>query len=237
MQVPPEVVAKNVSITPEMDRLITRGIAKLETICNYIISTRIAIELEQARHQKGNPYRMRIDVRIPNRPDIIVQRSSKPSLKTQKEPAQPGPQPITSFEIDQSDSEFLLTGVTGEKRKREEILPALIRRTFESARRELEKEVELQRGDIKTHPAQQIQAVVESLFRDKDYGFLQTFDGQMLYFHKNSVLHKHWDKLSPGTVVRYVAEMGEKGPQASTVEIVNKPGVSEMHDRLHELSI
>ena len=135
MQVPPEIVAKNVNITPEIDRLITRGIAKLEKVCNYIISTRIAVEREQGRHQKGNPYRMRIDVRIPDRSDVIVQRSSKPSLKIQKEPAQSGPLPVTGDEIDKSDSQFLLTSVTEDKRKREEILPALIRRTFESARR------------------------------------------------------------------------------------------------------
>jgi cold shock CspA family protein/ribosome-associated translation inhibitor RaiA len=235
MQVPPEIVAKNVSITPDIDRLLTRGIARLEKVCDHIISTHIALEREQGRHQKGNPYHMRIDVRIPNRPNIIVQRSSMPSTKVQKEPGSIEAQPLTKSEIETSESQYFLTEVVGEKKTREEILPSLIRRSFDSARRELEKVVERQRGDIKTHPEQQVQAVVEEIFPEKDYGFLQTLDGQHLYFHKNSVLHKHWNRLTPGTIVRYVAEVGEKGLQASTVDMVNKPGVSEMHDNLHEL--
>lgn len=237
MQVPPEIVAKNVTLTPNLDRLINRGIAKLEQVCDYIISTRIAIELQQGRREKGNPYRMRIDIKIPNRPAVIIQRSSNPSIKVQKEPGPVGIQPVTSFEIEKSDTEYFLTNAAIEKTKREEILPALIRRTFESARRDLEKEVEMQRGKIKNHPAQQLQAVVEAIFPDRDYGFLQALDGQRLYFHKNSVLNKDWERLTPGTVVRYVAETGEKGLQASTVDVVDKPGVSEMHDRLHDLSL
>jgi len=125
--------------------------------------------------------------------------------------------------------------MVGEKKTREEILPSLIRRTFDSARRDLEKEVEMQRGEIKNHPEQQVQAVVDKIFPAKEYGFLNTLDGQRVYFHKNSVLHRHWAKLTPGTIVRYVAEVGEKGLQASTVDLVDKPGASEMHDGLHEL--
>ncbi len=236
MQVPPEIVAKNVRITPDIDRIITRGIARLEKVCDYIISTRIALEREQGRHQKGNPYHVRIDVQIPDRPNIIVQRSSKPSAKIQKESASPAAQPLSKSEIETSESQYFLTEVVGEKKTREEILPSLIRRSFDSARRELEKVVDRQRGEIKTHPAKQVQAVVEEIFPDKDYGFLQTLDGQRLYFHKNSVLHKNWDRLTLGTIVRYVAEVGDKGLQASTVDMMDKPGASEMHDRLHELS-
>lgn len=236
MQVPPEIVAKNVRMTADIDRLLTRGIARLEKVCNYIISTRIALEREQGRHLKGNPYHMRIDVQIPNRPNIIVQRSSKPSAKAQKEPGSLGAQPLTKSEIETSESQYLLTGLVGEKKKREEILPSLIRRSFDSARRELEKVTDRQHGDIKQHPEQQVQAVVEEIFPEKDYGFLQTLDGQRLYFHKNSVLHKNWTRLTPGTIVRYFLEVGDKGLQASTVDMVDKAGASEMHDRLHELS-
>ncbi len=50
MQVPPEIVAKNVRITPDIDRLITRGIARLEKVCESITSMDIALELEQGGH-------------------------------------------------------------------------------------------------------------------------------------------------------------------------------------------
>ncbi len=47
-----------------------------------------------------------------------------------------------------------------------------------------------------------------------------------LYFHKNSVLGDEFERLEPGTGVRYVEEQGEKGPQASTIQIMDKPGVT-----------
>ena len=40
-----------------------------------------------------------------------------------------------------------------------------------------------------------------------------------------------------GTGVRFTEEPGEKGLQASSLEIVDKPGVSEMHAELHELPV
>ena len=118
---------------------------------------------------------------------------------------------------------------------REEPLQALIRRTFDSAQRELEKVVDKQSGEVKVHPQQQMQAMIEKIFREQGYGFLRTVDGQQIYFHKNSVLHKPWGRLTVGTAVRYTPQTGEKGLQASTVEPIDKPGVAETHNQLHDL--
>lgn len=62
-------------------------------------------------------------------------------------------------------------------------------------------------------------ALVNSLFREEGYGFIVTRDGREIYFHRNSVLDGAFDRLYPGTEVRFSEEEGEKGPQASTVEI------------------
>ena len=61
---------------------------------------------------------------------------------------------------------------------------------------------------------------VVELFKDDGYGFVETSDGWEYYFHRNSVLHDGFDRLEIGTEVRFAEEEGEKGPQASTVEIV-----------------
>jgi len=58
------------------------------------------------------------------------------------------------------------------------------------------------------------------LFPKQDYGFLETPDGREIYFHRNSVLHPGFDRLEIGTEVRFVEELGQEGPQASTVAIV-----------------
>jgi cold shock CspA family protein len=44
-----------------------------------------------------------------------------------------------------------------------------------------------------------------------------------VYFHRNSVLHGEFDRLAIGMGVRYTAEVGEKGLQATSVQIVDKP--------------
>jgi cold shock CspA family protein len=99
-----------------------------------------------------------------------------------------------------------------------------IREAFEVARRQLRELVERQRGETKTHPQQEVEAVVSKLFREEGYGFIQTLDGREIYFHKNSVLGDGFDALSVGTGVNYTEQTSEKGPHASSVRIVGRPG-------------
>jgi cold shock CspA family protein len=67
--------------------------------------------------------------------------------------------------------------------------------------------------------------IVHRLFPDQDYGFIKTADtGEDVYFHRNSVLHRGFDRLTIGTGVRFVVEQGQKGLQASSVEIQFKSG-------------
>jgi cold shock CspA family protein len=103
-------------------------------------------------------------------------------------------------------------------------LEVVIKHAFTSAARQLRKLVEQQRGEVKTHPDQQVMAVVHKLFPQEGYGFLRTVDTQdEIYFHRNSVLHNGFDQLTIGLGVRYTAEQGEKGLQATSVQIVDKP--------------
>ncbi len=103
-------------------------------------------------------------------------------------------------------------------------LDIVIKHAFNSAARQLQKLVEQQRGDVKTHPDQQVTAVVHKLFPNEGYGFLRTVDTQdEIYFHRNSVLHDDFDRLTIGLGVRYTAELGQKGLQATSVQIVDKP--------------
>lgn len=100
----------------------------------------------------------------------------------------------------------------------------VVQDVFGRARRALRKQVEQLRRDVKRHPQHEAQAVVVRLFREDGYGFLRALDGHEIYFHRNSVLHDDYDRLEIGTGVRYVEQQGDEGPQASTVQIVDKPG-------------
>jgi ribosome-associated translation inhibitor RaiA/cold shock CspA family protein len=54
---------------------------------------------------------------------------------------------------------------------------------------------------------------------DKDFGFLVTKEGGLLYFHRNSVLSGNFDSLKPGDELFYVEDVGDTGPLATKVRI------------------
>lgn len=110
-------------------------------------------------------------------------------------------------------------------------LQMVIRDAFEAARRQLKELNEKQNNRTKSHPEQVTGGIVTKLFPDEGYGFLKAFDDQEIYFHRNSVLHDDFDRLTVGTGVQFFVTQGEEGPQASTVRLINKPGVGVTGDR------
>lgn len=104
----------------------------------------------------------------------------------------------------------------------EDDLALAIRSAFEAARRKLQDYVRKLRGDVKT-VALPPRGHVSRLFESEGYGFLTAMDGREIYFHRNSVLNDAFDRLEVGTEVRFAEEMGDKGPQASSLAVVGKP--------------
>jgi cold shock CspA family protein len=187
MRVPLEIAFKGIEHTDEIEALIREEADKLERVCNYMMSCRVAVENRQQHQEVGNPYRVRIDMTVPPGHELVVRR--EPSKGNMHDP-----------------------------------LEIVIKHAFTSAARQLRKLVELQRGTVKSHPDQQVTAVVHKLFPNEGYGFLRTVDTQdEIYFHRNSVLHDDFDRLTIGMGVRYMAEQGEKGLQATSVQIVDRP--------------
>ena len=103
-------------------------------------------------------------------------------------------------------------------------LQTAVSNAFEAVQRQLVKIKEIQQGKVKSAPAQELVGHVVRLFREKGYGFIRSVDGREIYFHKNAVAHEDFERLELGTGVRYFPSEGEQGPQASTVQIVDKPG-------------
>lgn len=106
------------------------------------------------------------------------------------------------------------------RKKQSRDLYLAVRDAFFAAYRRLENWSKRRRGIIKYHEEMPT-ARITALYRDEGYGFIETPDGRQLYFHENSVLKKNFSRLRVGSPVRYVEEMGEKGPQASTVVNIN----------------
>jgi ribosomal subunit interface protein len=116
--------------------------------------------------------------------------------------------------------ELAVTREPAEHHAHEDVFVA-IRDAFDAAQRQLEDYARRQRGDLKTHEGLP-SGRVSKLFPDEEYGFIETRDGAEVYFHKHSVLDKAFDRLTVGSDVEFVEEQGEKGPQASTVRVIDK---------------
>jgi cold shock CspA family protein/ribosome-associated translation inhibitor RaiA len=186
MQVPVTMRFRNVRKTAAIEDLIRKQAAKLERVCDHIVSCRIAVEKPQEHQKSGNPFRVRIDVTVPPEHELVVTREAGEGDLHQQ-------------------------------------LPTVIRDGFGALRRQLRKLVEKQHGDVKAHPEQEVRGFVVRLFRDQGYGFIETLDGEEIYFHKNSLAGGDFDRLAVGTGVQWVEQPGEKGPQASTVRVIDKP--------------
>lgn len=105
-----------------------------------------------------------------------------------------------------------------------EQLKTAVNKAFDAMRRQVLRQKEKQLGEVKTHTQEPFLGHVVRLDPDQDFGFLRSLEGREIYFHRNSVVHDDFDRLEIGTGVRFVAQEGAQGPQASTVQIVDKPG-------------
>jgi cold shock CspA family protein/ribosome-associated translation inhibitor RaiA len=95
---------------------------------------------------------------------------------------------------------------------------------FKRARRQLQDQVRRTQGQVKHHDGPPI-ATVARLDPSGEFGFLETADGQEVYFHRNSVVDDGYARLRVGARVTFAEEMGDKGAQASTVKPLGKHGL------------
>ncbi len=102
-------------------------------------------------------------------------------------------------------------------------LTAAVRQAFATAGRLLEDYVRRRRRQVKRHEPRP-HARVRAVAAGRDHGFLETADGREVYFHENSLLNADFDTLTLGPEVTFAEEPGEKGPQATSVRVVGRPG-------------
>ena len=70
--------------------------------------------------------------------------------------------------------------------------------------------------------------IVDRVFRDRDYGFILTDDGEEVYFHRNAVQGElDFDKLEEGQRVGLNREEGREGLQATAV-VLPSPGLRSL---------
>src|SRR5919198_5572886 len=76
MQIPVIMSFRNIRKRPAIEDLIRKQAAKLERVCDHIISCRIAAEKPQEHQKSGSPFRVRIDITVPPEHELVVIREA-----------------------------------------------------------------------------------------------------------------------------------------------------------------
>jgi cold shock CspA family protein/ribosome-associated translation inhibitor RaiA len=72
MQVPVEITFRDVPPTEAVRTLVEEQAKRLDRFCENLTSCRVAIEHPQRHQRSGNPYRVRIELTLPPRKDLVV---------------------------------------------------------------------------------------------------------------------------------------------------------------------
>ena len=72
MQLPVKISYRGLEKSDEIDNLVFEYAARLEKFCDHINRCDVAIEQTNHTHQKGNPYRCRIDVTVAPRHELVA---------------------------------------------------------------------------------------------------------------------------------------------------------------------
>jgi cold shock CspA family protein/ribosome-associated translation inhibitor RaiA len=198
MQLTPTITFRGMDRSEALESEIRARIDKLETYYQSIMGCRVLVELPQRHHSTGNRYHVRIDLTVPGG-EIVVAHDASLHANAQDIDIE------KARKADEPDPE----------RKHARVA---VREAFDIARRRLQDYGRRQRGMVKNRVRQPRGRIVR-LFPIDEYGFIEAEDGHEVYFHKSSVLGNVFARLAVGSVVSFVEELGEKGPQASTVRL------------------
>jgi len=95
-----------------------------------------------------------------------------------------------------------------------------VRDAFRALGRQLQDYEAQRRHQVKPHFDPACRARVAHL--EMDHGFLESYEGREVYFHRNALVNVDFDELSVGAEVRFEEAAGEQGPQASTVALTGR---------------
>ncbi|MEM8505383.1 MAG: HPF/RaiA family ribosome-associated protein [Cyanobacteria bacterium P01_D01_bin.1] len=84
MRVPPEISYRGVNKTEALENLVSEKIARLEKFYREISSCHLSIEKVHDHPESGSPYRVRLDITVPEDREVVVDKS--PDTGKQYEP-------------------------------------------------------------------------------------------------------------------------------------------------------
>lgn len=76
MQVPLEVILRNVRNKEEIEAVVYEKITKLEQVCDHVTSCHVLVEQNPTHQNTVFSYRIRVDIKLPPHHEIVVKRES-----------------------------------------------------------------------------------------------------------------------------------------------------------------
>lgn len=197
MTLAPQITFRNMETSGKLEEVVLKEAEKLDRFFSRIVSCRVTIEGPR-RQEYGGLFRVRIDLGVPGE-ELVVEHN--PTLRSR---------------LQEIDAPRKSKALEPNRERRDAKLA--IHQAFLEMRRRLQDYARRLRERTKQRAALPVGKVMR-ISPDRQFGFLETPDGQDVYFHRNSVLGDHFDELRAGSPVRFALDAGEKGPQASTVRI------------------
>lgn len=190
MQVPLEISFHNIDKSEWAEDMIRDHVARLEDIYERLTACRVRVERRASSAVKANGI-----------PPVVRLELSVPGAKDI----------VVAHEPDHLQRKFQTPD-----------LQNAIHETFRIAERQLAAFKE-QRSDytaVGGHEASnEFLGAVAELTPERDFGFLLTKEGGLLYFHRNSLLSGDFDSLVRGQELYYVEDVGDTGPIATKVRV------------------
>jgi len=192
MQKPVEIAFRNIESSEAAEAAIRDHVARLERMYGRMTTCRVRVDQRNQNVNESMPPVVHIDISVPGHKDIIV-----------------------AHEADHLQRKYQLPDLRN-----------AINEAFRIAERRLGKYKDkltdhgvAERGH---EAANEYRGQVAEITPAKDFGYILTKEGGLLYFHRNSLLSGEFDGLRRGDEVTYVEQAGDTGPIASKVRVLDR---------------
>jgi len=192
MQRPVEIAFRNIESSDAAEAAIRDHVARLERMYGRMTTCRVRVDQRNQNVNESMPPVVHIDISVPGHKDIVV-----------------------AHEADHLQRKYQAPDLRN-----------AINEAFRIAERRLGKYKDkltdhgvAERGH---EAANEFRGQVAELTPEKDFGYVLTKEGGLLYFHRNSLLSGVFDDLRRGDEVSYVEQAGDTGPIASKVRVIEK---------------
>jgi len=192
MQIPAEITFRNIESSAAAEDDIRGHIERLERVYGRMTTCRVRIDQSNQNRNESMPPVVHIEIVVPGHKEIIVAHEAERLQRKYKAPD----------------------------------LRNAINAAFRIAERRLskykDKLADHGTAELAHEAANEFRGQIAELNRERDFGFLLTKEGSLLYFHRNSLLNGDFDGLKRGDEVSYVEADGDTGPTASKVRLLER---------------